>query len=89
MLNGPFEFTGGPGRTELYVNGFQIDAILSGSVVLHSTQAGNLEAAQLSGTYDGGTGRVVWTFEAEFTESNGSREGEGMISGSFDLAITW
>lgn len=92
VLDGPFEFTGGPEGANINVIGFLIDAQLSGrgTNVRHATQAGNLQAAKLSGTYDGGTGRVVGTFDAAFTASTGGpREGEGMVSGSFDLEITW
>ena len=89
VLDEPFEFTGGPGGAYMDVIGFQIDAIKSRTIVRHTTQAGNLQAAKLSGTYDVGTGRVGGTFEAVFTKSDRSNEGEGMVSGSFDLAITW
>ena len=92
MLDGPFEFTAqevvDERGTKMSPIGFEIVGEATGKVLVDTGQ-GNLKAAKLSGTYDGGTGRIVGTFEAEFFATNDPKEREGLISGSFDLAITW
>ena len=91
-LDGPFESTAqevvSVGGTKMSPIGFAIVGEATGKVLVDTGQ-GNLKAAKLSGPYDGGTGRVVGTFEAEFSASKDPKEREGLISGSFDLAITW
>ncbi len=92
MLDGPFEFTGpvlrGPAGDIPVVIGLELAAGDSTDTPDRlSSKNMNIESVKVSGSYDGGTGRVVGTFEASFKASNRPGEGEGTFSGTFDLAI--
>ena len=90
-LDGPFELTGpdfvGPTGNIPVVRGLELSAgNTTDTPELLWTRNMNIKSVKASGTYDGGTGRVVGTFEASFKASSRG-EGEGTFSGTFDLAI--
>ena len=92
MLDGPFEVGGvqfaGPQGDIPIVRGLELSAgNTTESPDLLWTRNSNIESVKASGTYDGGTGRVVGAFEASFKASNRPGQGEGTVSGTFDLAI--
>lgn len=88
-LDGNFELTGpGAGPQGPVVRGFEVSVgNVSDTVDRLWTRNMNVESADVSGTYNRSSGRVIGTFEGEFRASTRNGEGEGTLSGTFDLAI--
>ena len=89
VLDGPFEFVGPDTRGSIpIVLGVNLVAAnTTDSQTRLTTRNRNIQSIIVEGEWDGGTGRVVGTFEASFKATNLTIEGEGSISGTFDLEI--
>ncbi len=89
VLDGPFELTGpDTSRSVPIVLGVNLLAAnTTDSQTRLTTRNRNIQSINVKGKWDGGTGRVIGTFEASFKATNLTIEGEGSISGTFDLEI--